>query len=722
MDGFVANLLKDLTEPQRQAVTHTDGPLLVLAAAGSGKTRVITRRAAYIASTCTTPGHVLAITFTNKAAGEMKERIEAVGLASGMLVTTFHSLGARLLRWYAQQAGLEPQFSIFDESDARQIVRRAVEEAGCSTTHWSPNLVKSRISDAKNRLLSPNDFTRETADRGFEEQTIAKFYRIYQRMLQEANAVDFDDLLMRTAHLLGQHADVRSSLEARFRYVLIDEYQDTNHAQYMIARGLTLEHENICATGDPDQSIYGWRGADIRNILEFEQDYPKAQVVRLEQNYRSTQRILAVADGLIRSNTQRKAKGLWTENQQGPRVHVVDCESAEDEADCIVQKIQSLKAEGRRLGDIAVFYRVNSLSRVVEETFLRAGLSYQVARGTAFYNRKEIKDALAYLRILVNPADQIAFIRSVSTPSRGIGKTTIERLCGHANVTGTTIFEAARHVGEIPSIKTAAARAVSGYVKLIEDLLNHIDEPPEVVVERVVQTSGLLAEIAKQPESDDAVENVNELIAASADFSQMNPEGTVHDWLQQVALVSDVDNVADTTGAITLMTLHAAKGLEFPIVFIIGLEDGLLPYERPDEPRNTEEERRLLFVGITRAMEALTLTRAQWRRTRGFTLQTTRSMFIDELPAAHIECTDRTAAEPEFSSREDRQQPAVGDYRHWKPGMYLRHPAFGVGQLMWTQASGRHTRAGLRFAAYGEKTLILEFAKLQELDPDECQL
>ncbi len=718
----MTSLLDDLNDAQREAVTTTDGPLLVLAGAGSGKTRVITRRAAHLASTVTQPRHVLAITFTNKAAGEMRERMEALGFGREMTVCTFHSLGARLLRWYAPQAGLKPNFTIFDESDRRSVVKQAIADAGLSTTNWAPAKVQGDISDAKSRLLTPEKYAAEAGGLSFTEQTIAKIYQIYQQLLEQQQAVDFDDLLLKTAVLLGDHPDLRAHLEDRFRYVLIDEYQDSNHTQYMIARGLTLSNENICATGDPDQSIYAWRGASIRNILEFEHDFPTAKVVRLEQNYRSTKRILSAAGSVIQSNTQRKKKDLWTENDLGAAVRVVEREEPEDEADFLVEEIKAYVRSGGSLNEIAIFYRTNALTRIIEEAFLRGGVSYQIARGTEFYNRKEIKDLLAYLRVLANPADGIALRRSINTPARGIGKTSLERLARYAEANELTTFEAADRADQIPELKRAAGR-IGVFVQLMRELQPLAGGPAHVAVEQVFAKSGLAKDLdGPDPRNIEAVENVNELISAAADFMKSNPEGTLAEWLQQVSLVSDVDAVDSGAGVVTLMTLHAAKGLEFPKVYIIAVEDGLLPHAGyTDEPAQIEEERRLCFVGMTRAQQQLTLSYAQWRTIRGMNTRTTASQFLAELPKEEIEW-DLQQQEESFRDKADFQRRGQGDYREWKSGMYLRHPQFGLGRLLWKQASGEFTRAGVRFTSYGEKTLILEYAKMEPLDVDECQL
>ena len=718
----MTSLLDDLNNAQREAVATTDGPLLVLAGAGSGKTRVITRRAAYLASTVTGPRHVLAITFTNKAAGEMRDRMEELGFGREMTVCTFHSLGARLLRWFAPQAGLQPNFTIFDQADRRQVVKQAITDAGLSTTNWSPAMVEATISDAKNDLKTPETFVESAQGARFQDQALARIFAVYEQLMEQQQALDFDDLLLKSAFLLGKHPEIRDRLEDRFRYVLIDEYQDTNHSQYMIARGLTLTHENICATGDPDQSIYAWRGANIRNIMEFEQDFPNAKVVRLEQNYRSTKRILSAASSLINSNVHRKAKSLWTTNPEGTPIRIVERETPVDEADYLVEEIAQHVESGGALSEIGVFYRVNALTRVIEEAFIRAGISYQIARGTEFYNRKEIKDLLAYLRVLVNPADEIALLRSINTPARGIGKTSLGRVAAYAQEHNLRFFDAARQAEKIPALKRAA-RKIKGYVDLIEQMHSAMGKPAGAIVQEVFTRSGLEAELRKQASGDrEPLENVEELISAATDYVQKNPDDTFTDWLGQISLVSDADAVDRGAGAVTLMTLHAAKGLEFPIVYVIAVEDGLLPHQNcKEDPTQLEEERRLCFVGMTRAQQQLTLTYAKWRSQRGMTSRTSVSQFLGELPQDEIEW-HRAEAEESSDDQADRQRKPQGDYDAWRKGMYLRHPAFGVGRLLWKQVGGGFTRAGVRFPSHGEKTLILEYAKMTPLDPDECQL
>ncbi|MFQ5415320.1 MAG: ATP-dependent helicase, partial [Phycisphaerae bacterium] len=621
-------LLSGLTAPQRDAVMHTDGPLLVLAGAGSGKTRVITRRAAYLACTVTRARHILAITFTNKAAGEMRERIDALGVAPGMTICTFHAFCAKMLRWHHDRAGVSPHFTIADREDRRKLLKQAVEACDLSATNWPAARVEQRISRAKNAMQSAEAFAADAVE--WQDRTIARIYAAYERLLAENACLDFDDLLMRFAGLVQRDNGLRDQLEHRFRYVLVDEYQDTNASQYQIARCLTLDRRNLCVTGDPDQAIYRWRGADIENILSFERDYPDAKVVRLEQNYRSTKRILSAAERLIAGNVQRKAKRLWTDNDDGPRVRVLEFETADEEAQSVADDIAQCIARDASPRDVAVFYRVNALSRAIEEALIRAGVPYQVARGVAFYNRKEIKDVLAYLRVLVNPADEVSLLRIINTPARGIGATTIERLTARARRSGARVFDVLMGSGDLADLGRSAGK-VRAFAALLQALAPATKQRPRAALEQVVSRSGLRAMYGDIRDGDGGPgANIDELISAAAQFQADDPDATLIDWLEHTALLGDVDGVRDEAGCVTLMTLHAAKGLEFPIVFMIGLEDGMLPFQRRDDTDcDEEEERRLCFVGMTRAKRRLTLCRARYRMLRGRSECTTRSRFLD---------------------------------------------------------------------------------------------
>ncbi|MFQ6048191.1 MAG: ATP-dependent helicase, partial [Phycisphaerae bacterium] len=530
-------LLEDLTEPQRQAVMHRDGPLLVLAGAGSGKTRVITRRVAYLAATGVRPQQILAITFTNKAADEMRQRIAALGAAGGATVGTFHWFCARLLRRYADRAGLQPNFSIFDQTDRLRAIRQAVSQCELASENWPPHRIEAIISNAKNAMLDPERFAEQRQEA--EGRTIARIYRQYQTILAQNNALDFDDLLMCVARLLGQHQQLRDELEDRYLYVLVDEYQDTNNAQYVIAHRLTLRRQNICVTGDPDQSIYGWRGANLGNILEFERHYPQARVIRLEQNYRSTKRILRVAGRLISANVQRKQKQLWTHNDEGPKVQVWACDDAVDEARRVAAAIAEMHADGRPLSDFAIFYRINAMTRTLEEALRERALAYQIARGVEFYSRKEIKDALAYLRVMVNPADEVSLLRIINTPPRGIGKTTVERLRAHAGQTGRGLLEIIRCSGQIATLRTASGRLKS-FLELLEGLMGLTSgRSVQEVLQQVLERTGLeRAVIDREGPDSDAAANLAELVTAAADYDAQHADGSgsLQDWLAQVSL------------------------------------------------------------------------------------------------------------------------------------------------------------------------------------------
>jgi DNA helicase-2/ATP-dependent DNA helicase PcrA len=716
-------LLENLTEPQRDAVTHTEGPLLVIAGPGSGKTRVITHRAAYLAGTVTQPYHILAITFTNKAANEMAERIKSLQIGPGLTCCTFHSFCARLLRIHHDKAGLQPNYSIFDDSDQTAAVKEAIKRIDKSTENFPPGKIRHIISRAKNDMTTAEQFAANAA--GWQETVVAEIYNAYDAILAEQNAADFDDLLVKTALLLGENPDIREQLEQQYKYVLVDEYQDTNHAQYLIARGLALDKENLCVTGDPDQSIYGWRGANIQNILQFEEDFPKAKVVRLEQNYRSTPQILEAADAVIANNRSRKEKKLWTHNEEGSQIRVAECEDNHVEADFITSQIKEHVEAGGKYKDVAVFYRVNYLSRNIESSLLEASIPYQVARGVAFYNRKEIKDVIAYLKVTSNPQDKVALLRIINTPTRGIGKTTVDRIVGHAEATGLPLLEVIGNPKDIPGL-SRALRYLQSFAQLMGDLKTTAEHGTvQDAIEFIVKHSGLIA-MWTHANDEEALENVSELISAAAEYDRQHADGSgsLTDWLQQVSLVSDVDSVDPETGAVTLMTLHAAKGLEFDTVFMAGIEDGLLPHSRSqDSLAELEEERRLCFVGMTRAMKKLTMTYANWRDVRGIIQRTSQSEFLSELPEDKIFRLE-VGEEGEIDDYDDEDDendllPSPEDFQHWQQGQLVRHPSFGLGRVLWIRPQSKGTYAGIKFTTEGEKTLILEYAKLEIVDPYE---
>ncbi|MBC8105965.1 MAG: UvrD-helicase domain-containing protein [Anaerolineae bacterium] len=722
-------LLEDLTDAQREAVAHVDGPLLIVAGAGSGKTRVITRRVAYLIQQGIPPTSILAITFTNKAAGEMKQRIGALSNAPfrdwGRLdqpwpiICTFHSLSLRILRHYATQIGLPANFSIYDSADQTRVIKDALKSLEISSTNFSPGTVHGTISNAKNQLITSEAYASQGGD--FYTRIIAKVYAKYQQLLTQNNALDFDDLLLRTTHAFRAHPQILAELQERFQYILIDEYQDTNHAQYVMAHALALKHRNICVVGDPDQSIYAWRGADIKNILEFEKDYPDAKVVKLEQNYRSTKTILAIASELIRHNTQRKDKTLWTENDAGEKAKLVLAQDEYDEADVVMRELREMNEKhGYQWNQMGVFYRINALSRVMEDALRRAGVPYQIARGVAFYNRKEIKDVLAYLRVIANPDDEISLARIVNVPPRGIGDSSVKLMQAWGVAHSLNLWSVMQRASQVAGLSARAVNSIKAFVTLIEDWRSLV-APVRVIMDDVVRRSGIEPALKKaggDETGEDHLANVNELITSAAEYDASNPEGSLTDYLAQVSLVSDVDHMKGSGGAVTLMTLHAAKGLEFPVVAMIGLEEGCLPHSRArGNLHELEEERRLAFVGITRAQQRLLMTKAAYRTLRGLRERTVTSPFLNEMPREAMEIIDRTGVSGAFDQTSEHRERAQTEQerltRQFGRGQLVRHPTFGLGRIVDISDMGQHTRAVIDFNQAGRKTLILQYARLE---------
>ncbi len=724
-------LLQDLTTPQREAATHVDGPMLIIAGAGSGKTRVITRRVAYLVSQGIPASSILAITFTNKAAGEMKSRISAAldrpihdfGKLDQRWPTicTFHSLCLRILRHYAAKVGLPENFSIFDSGDQNKLIKDAVKALDISSTNFSPATVHSTISNAKNQLIGAEAFAQSATD--FYQKTVARVYLKYQKALKANNALDFDDLLLLTAEAFRAHPDLLAELQDRFQYILIDEYQDTNHAQYVIAHALAMRHRNMCVVGDPDQSIYAWRGADLRNILDFEKDYTDAKVVRLEQNYRSTQRILEIASALISHNTERREKSLWTENAQGEKATLLLCQDEHDEASQVARQLAELHEKHKQpWSGMAVFYRINALSRVMEDALRRANIPYQIARGVAFYNRKEIKDVLAYLRVIANPLDEVSLTRIVNVPTRGLGDAGIKRMQAHAIASGTSLWDVLQHAAETPGTSARAIAGATQFVALVKSWRRMAGAAAgdgadagesctiQELMEDVVKRSGMEAMLRKVGEKElEELSNVEELVSSAAEYDRESPEASLVDYLAQVSLVSDADHMQGGDGAVTMMTLHAAKGLEFPVVAMIGLEEGVLPHSRAQgNLREMEEERRLCFVGITRAREQLLLSKAAYRTIRGLRERTVASPFLGEMPEVAIVVEDRTGVGGYVVSK----TPGKGSAQ-FHGGQVVRHPSFGTGRIVELSHMGAQTRAIVQFNTAGRKTLILEYARLE---------
>ena len=770
--GFATtdDLLADLTFAQREAVTHGKGPLLILAGAGSGKTRVITRRVAYLLREGVRPGNILAITFTNKAAGEMARRIEAIAPGNKVWISTFHSLGARLLRQYADRLHFDRHFTIYDTEDRNRLVKDALEAAGIDHVRFTPERIGSAISRAKNQLLPPEQYQRTAND--FFSQTVAKVYFLYEKRLREANAVDFDDLLYLPALALRHNEELRAELDARFRYILIDEYQDTNSAQYEIARKLSLDYRNICTVGDPDQSIYKWRGSDIRNILDFERDFPDARVITLDRNYRSTKAILRAASTLIERNKQRKKKSLITDNPEGEPVRVLTFSTGLDEAELVARQIRDrVQAGPVRYRDIAVFLRINALSRTLESAFVKYGVPFQIVKGLAFFERKENRDILAYLRLLVNPQDTLSFLRAVNEPARGIGKVSLEHLQAYAEPRQISLLSAAGEVAKISSIKGKAATGLRDFYKLMMELRTLQDAPPDEVIRQVLDKSGYRAMLQGSSDTEDQerLANIEELITAAKQFAVANPQSGIQDFLEQITLASDVDSWDEKSDCVSVMTLHAAKGLEFPVVYMLAIEQGLLPHERSlQKEEDIEEERRLCFVGMTRAMKELYLCHSRLREFRGQALYAVPSMFLAELPDdGTIEKIDLSSgayggstldvwrgptgpgsasagawadtglrplrlpsspsqpgwpgepSPPSTSSQPSTTKPlappadTITDPKGYAVGVVVQHEQYGIGQITELSGFGALRKMKIRFPAAGEKTFIADKVQLR---------
>lgn len=722
-------LLADLTEAQQEAVRHFEGPLLVLAGAGSGKTRVITRRIAWLLSQGVRPWNVLAITFTNKAAGEMRRRVDELVPNSRVWVSTFHSLGARLLRQYGDRIGLGKNFTIYDQDDRVKAVKESLEAAGVDNSRFTPERISGAISQAKNQLLTPEQYAARAGD--YFSLTAAKVYYAYEKKLKAADAVDFDDLLMKPALALRHDPELRSELDARFRFVLIDEYQDTNAAQYELARWLSSEHPNIFVVGDPDQSIYAWRGSDIRIILAFERDFPGARTVALDRNYRSAPAILQAASALIAHNKHRKPKDLLPTRPPGAPVRVLTFGDGLAEADQVAARIRAAHAHGRPYRDFAVFLRINALSRALEAAFLKAGVPYQVVRGLAFYERKENKDLLAYLRLLLNPRDDLAFLRVVNEPARGIGATTLKHLQEFAHPRDLPLSVACTQADRIPALKPKAVKSLLEFGRLLAELRVHAEEEsPDRVIQRVLDLTGYRLALAASdgPDDQDRLANVEEFISAARQFADEDPTRTLADFLEQVALTGDVDGWDENSDCVSVMTLHAAKGLEFPVVYMMAVEQGLLPHERSlAKEEDVEEERRLCFVGMTRAKEELYLCHSRLRAFRGQELYAVPSMFLDELAEDAVE-------------RIDLSRGVTGPTAHWSPtrrafaadeglpvvksadgldaGVIVDHAMYGRGKILATSGAGALRRVRIRFERHGEKVFVASKVKLTPIIDD----
>ena len=703
-----------LTESQKDAIYHKEGPLLVLAGPGSGKTRVITCRIAALIEAGVPPYHICAITFTNKAAEEMRNRVAESVSVPGVHVSTFHSLCVWILRRYAEAAQIQSNFSIFDVKDQQRCMKEAIAACQVDISNFTPSRMLEYISRLKNDLESPQQF-KERADEFFEKNA-ANVYLKYQQVLKHNNALDFDDLLLETAFLLRDHPKVRQELSGRFRYLLVDEYQDTNHAQYQIAKGIALAHRNICVTGDPDQSIYRWRGADIENILAFEKDWPNAKVVKLEENFRSTAKILEKADQLIAANTKRKEKRLVPTKEQGCEIVIESCDDESTEAHWVAEQAERLIDEGKDPNEITVFYRVNSMSRAIEEAFVQRQLPYQVVRGVEFYSRKEVRDLLSYLKLMVNPQDNIAYLRAVGTHPRGIGKTSLDRLANFARVQGLTLLEAGLRAEQLETANRPTRGRLIEFSKLIQQLQDDMEGSVSPLMERVFSETGMAQSLHADP---DSLENISELISAAAEYDKRAEQPNLMDYLQMIALYSDSDAYESDSGRVSLMTLHAAKGLEFDHVFIIGLEDGILPHERSSMGGDDlEEERRLFFVGMTRARQTLKISYARHRVIRGQFIRSTPSQFLYEIGfSGESKVFDSGWDEPDhFVDTEASFAPGKTNPKDAYPvNLLVEHPKFGLGRVKEYLDLGEDSIVVVRFNSGKTKSLMVKYAKLNRL-------
>ena len=709
-------LLESLNPTQLDAVTKTEGPLLILAGAGSGKTRVLTHRIAYILDQgLAPPDGILAITFTNKAAQEMKERVTLlVGPDSRkMWVSTFHAFCARILRVHAEKLGYKREFTIYDSADQVRLVKRCIVELGKDPKRFNPRSFQAQISTAKNRLDAPDDYLRKTE--GYMAENVAEVYDLYQKRLYENNAMDFDDLIMQTVALLEIFPEVRERYQTRFKYIHVDEYQDTNHAQYRLVTVLAAGHRNLCVVGDDDQSVYSFRGADIRNILDFERDYPETAVVRLEQNYRSTQTILSAANAVVANNASRKHKELWTAGEEGEGIRVFTASDEYAEARFVVSEIERMVEEGASLRDVAVFYRTNAQSRALEDVLVREGVTYQIVGGVRFYERAEIKDAMAYLAVIANPADAASLERIVNVPKRGLGTTSVAKLVDHARMNGISLYEALSEADEA-GLSGKARKACSDVKNLFDGWRVASKEvAPAEMISSVLDESEYRKELEDERtiEAESRLENLEELINAAREYERVEPEPTLEGFLQEQALYSETEKVG-SEGRVTLMTLHNAKGLEFEHVFVVGMEEGTFPHARSLDEQNLEEERRLFYVGITRAMKTLSLTYAKLRSNWGEREYRMPSRFLAEIPDEF-----QSGAVPAFSAGGwggALPRRGMGEFQkaapsaEYRAGEKVRHAKFGVGEVV-EAGSGKVV---VRFGR-DEKTFVPEIAPLSRV-------
>lgn len=735
-----------LNPQQAEAVINTKGPMLIMAGAGSGKTKVLTCRVANLLQKGVRPYRILAITFTNKAAAEMRERVNNMSgpAAKDVWLFTFHAFCARFLRMEIDKLpGYGGNFAIYDTADSQNLIKQILKEMNLDDKRFQPSGILSRISNAKNALQDAAAFARQAGD--FYEQKVADIYSRYEQKLQLNNALDFDDLLMLSIKLLQENKEVREKYQDRFDYLLVDEYQDTNHAQYLLTKFLAAKHRNICVVGDADQSIYGWRGADIQNILDFEKDYPDAKVIKLEQNYRSTQIILDAANAVIENNTGRKPKNLWTENKSGADIIYFQAVDERDEARFVIEQLQNLqRTENKKLGDMAILYRTNTQSRIFEEMLIKSGISYNMVGGLKFYERKEIKDIIAYLRVIFNPADSLSLLRIINVPKRGIGDASLAKIQAYAAANNVSLFEAVSNAAAIDGLSSRFVSKLDDLAGIIFELMNLASEAPvEDLIDRVLRDTGYLEELENErtPQAQSRIDNLHELISVAQEFAASEEENNLENFLAHVALVSDIDDTELGEDAITLMTLHSSKGLEFLVVFLVGMEEGLFPHARTlmDETE-IEEERRLCYVGITRAKEKLFLSSTKMRTIYGNTVTYPPSRFLQEIPAHLVKTIKRqerfSALEnfkqvsEKYSARPQKpastfnphsfmpQKPAAaagGMGTRFNTGDRVSHSKWGEGMVVSVKDSPDGQEVKVAFAGAGVRSLLTKYAVLKKL-------
>jgi DNA helicase-2/ATP-dependent DNA helicase PcrA len=721
------DILAALNPAQREAVEAIEGPVLILAGPGSGKTKVITHRVAYLIKSCgVSPNSIIAVTFTNKAAREMKERLEQLlGQAvEALTLGTFHATCARILRREGKAIGLDSSFVIYDEEDQLSLMKQALEELNLDPKQYAPRALRSAISAAKSRLINPEDYAQRVSS--YFEEIVHRVYQRYQQLLNQGQAVDFDDLLMKTVQLFQHHPQILKRYQTKYVHILVDEFQDTNVVQYMLMKNLAGKYRNLCVVGDPDQSIYSWRFADLRNILSFEKDYPEAKVVFLEQNYRSTKNILDVASDVISANLHRKPKNLWTENEDGASVTVIESYNAEEEAQSVINEIERLVGQEQiSLKDCAVMYRVNAQSRALEETFLRYGVPYRLVGGTRFYQRREIKDIIAYFRLIHNTQDNLSLVRIINVPIRGIGHRTLSQLQSWAKAHNMSLFDSVTQVSNERILPQRTTQTLSGFNAIITEIITQsrgLSLP--ALLDKILERTRYKEYILNKEDGDDRWENIVELRSVASEYDDLDPEGALAAFLEKVSLVSDIDELDEKADAVTLITLHQAKGLEFPVVFIVGLEEGILPHRKSfDAPEEMEEERRLCYVGITRAKERLYLLRSYRRSLFGGSTANPPSRFLQDIsphlisPKGLWEESSTPAVSPTLN-HSSQFPPSPLDTIALKVGDHVHHSKFGFGIVMNCFHTRDDQELTVAFQEAGVKKLLASLAPLEKIEKD----